>query len=127
MDLTSFWAKTSGTWINAGTVLVGTLIGLGLADRLPERMRRVIVQGVGLVTLAIGFGMARELDRGGGGHVDGVVLGLLAIAGGGLLGGSGGGSRSGWTGSASASSGASPAAASSKGSSPPASSSASAP
>ena len=86
MDLADLWTKTSGTWINAAAVLVGTAAGLLLADRLPTRMRRIIVQGVGLVTLAIGFGMVRSLDRAAGGRVDGVVLGLLAIVGGGLLG-----------------------------------------
>jgi len=86
VDLADLWSKTSGTWINAATVLVGTLVGLLLADRLPARMRGIIIQGVGLVTLAIGFGMVRDLDRGHGGRVDGVVLGLLAIVGGGLLG-----------------------------------------
>ncbi|CAA9582119.1 MAG: Uncharacterized DUF554 membrane protein [uncultured Thermomicrobiales bacterium] len=86
MDLADLWTKTSGTWLNAATVLFGTALGLLLADRLPGRMRDVIVQGVGLVTLAIGFGMVRSLDRGGGGRIDGVVLGLLAIVGGGLLG-----------------------------------------
>lgn len=86
MEIGDLWIRTSGTWINAGTVLLGTLVGLVLADRLPERMRGIIVQGVGLVTLTIGFGMARSLDRAAAGRVDGVVLGLLAIVGGGLLG-----------------------------------------
>ncbi len=86
MDPGDFWTRTNGTWINASTVLLGTLIGLALAGRLPARMRRIIVQGVGLVTLAIGFGMARSLDLAAAGRIDGVVLGLLAIVGGGLLG-----------------------------------------
>ena len=86
MDPGDFWTRTNGTWINAATVLVGTLVGLALARRLPARMRRIIVQGVGLVTLTIGFGMARSLDRAAAGRIDGVVLGLLAIVGGGLHG-----------------------------------------
>ena len=86
MEPGELWTRTSGTWINAGTVLLGTLVGLALAGRLPARMRRIIVQGVGLVTLAIGFGMARSLDQAAAGRIDGLVLGLLAIVGGGLLG-----------------------------------------
>ena len=86
MDLAELWERTSGTWINAGSVVLGTALGLVLANRLPARMRRVIVQGVGLVTLVIGVGMARSLDRAAGGRIDGVVLGLLATVGGGLLG-----------------------------------------
>ena len=45
-----------------------------------------MVQGVGLVTLVIGFDMARSLADGGSGQIDGVVLGLLAVVGGGVLG-----------------------------------------
>lgn len=86
MDLAEFWFRTSGTWLNATTVLLGTLLGLALAGRLPERMRRIMIQGVGLVTLVIGVGMARALDDAGAGRIDGVVLGLLATVGGGLLG-----------------------------------------
>jgi len=86
MEVGDLWTRTSGTWLNAGTVLVGTLLGLALAGRLPERMRRIMIQGVGLVTLVIGLGMARTLDEAGAGRIDGVVLGLLATVGGGLLG-----------------------------------------
>ena len=81
-----FWERTSGTWINAATVLAGTLVGLALAGRLPERLRRIMVQGVGLTTLFIGFTLASELGRVQGGAVDGVVLGLVALVFGGLLG-----------------------------------------
>nr|MBA3643096.1 DUF554 family protein [Chloroflexia bacterium] len=86
MDLFSFWERTSGTWINAAAVLVGTALGLVLAERLPARMREIIVQGVGLITIAIGLSMSASMNRGGGGRIDGVVLGLIAIVGGGLLG-----------------------------------------
>ncbi|KGQ21305.1 DUF554 domain-containing protein [Thermus filiformis] len=78
--------KLSGTLVNALTVLLGTGLGLALKGRLPERMGRIMVQGVGLTTLFIGFGMASALNRTKGGAVDGVVLGLLALVLGGLLG-----------------------------------------
>ena len=81
-----FWTKTSGTWINAGTVLAGTLCGIALKNRLPRPMQRIIIQGVGLVTLFIGFNMAASLNRVKGGEVEGVILGLLAMVFGGLLG-----------------------------------------
>ncbi len=86
LDLFTFWDRTSGTWINAAAVLAGTTLGLVLADRLPQRMREIIVQGVGLITIAIGLGMSESLNRGGGGRIDGVVLGLVAVVAGGLLG-----------------------------------------
>ncbi|HUS13895.1 MAG TPA: DUF554 domain-containing protein [Chloroflexia bacterium] len=85
MDL-SLWSRIDGTIINAVTVLLGTMAGLLLRGRLPERMQRVIMQGVGLTTLFIGFSVAASLGKVKGGAVDGVVLGLLALVLGGLIG-----------------------------------------
>lgn len=82
----NFWLRTSGTWINAIAVLAGTLCGLVLSSHLNQPMQRIIMQGVGLVVLFIGFNMASSLTEVQGGKVEGVVLGLLAIVMGGLLG-----------------------------------------
>lgn len=82
----SFWARTSGTWINVATVLIGTGLGLLLRHRLPTAMQQVITQAVGLLTLVIGFAMSRSLFEVDAGAIDGVILGLLALAAGGLLG-----------------------------------------
>ncbi|GAA5334560.1 MULTISPECIES: DUF554 domain-containing protein [Thermus] len=82
----SLWQKLSGTLVNALTVVLGTGLGLLLRGRLPERMARIMVQGVGLTTLFIGLSMAQALGRAKGGNIDGVVLGLLALVAGGLLG-----------------------------------------
>jgi uncharacterized protein len=81
-----FWAKTSGTWINVATVLMGTGFGLFLRGRLPIAMQQVITQAVGLLTLFVGLNMASSLNQVKGGQVSGVILGLLAIVIGGLLG-----------------------------------------
>lgn len=43
-----------GTLINLAAVALGGGLGLFVGDRLPERMRVTIMQGLGLVTLAIG-------------------------------------------------------------------------
>lgn len=80
------WTKTSGTWINILTVCLGTGLGLGLSDRLPVNMQRIITQGLGLTTLYIGISMAGDLARAQAGVVDGVILGLLTLVMGGLLG-----------------------------------------
>lgn len=80
-----FWAKTSGTWINAATVLLGTGLGLLLRGRLPLNMQQVITQGLGLITLFVGLSMAGSVNKVGG-RIDGVILALLAIVIGGLLG-----------------------------------------
>ncbi|NER82639.1 MAG: DUF554 domain-containing protein [Leptolyngbya sp. SIO1D8] len=81
-----FWVRTSGTWINVATVLIGSGLGLLLRHRLPAAMQQIITQTVGLLTLVIGFAMARSLFEVQVGAIDGVILGLLAMAAGGLLG-----------------------------------------
>ena len=81
-----FWARTSGTWINIATVLTGSGLGLLLRHRLPAAMQQIITQAVGLLTLVLGFAMARSLFEVQAGPIDGVILGLLAIVIGGLLG-----------------------------------------
>ncbi|MBD0269257.1 MAG: DUF554 domain-containing protein [Cyanobacteria bacterium Co-bin8] len=82
----SFWAKTSGTWINVMTILLGTGVGLLLRDRLPQAMRQIITQAVGLMTLVIGFSMVQSLPQIEAGPIDGIILALLAMVAGGLLG-----------------------------------------
>ena len=42
-----------GTGVNVVTVLVGTSVGVLVGHRLPERTRRVVTDGLGLVTLLI--------------------------------------------------------------------------
>jgi uncharacterized membrane protein YqgA involved in biofilm formation len=82
----SFWARTSGTWINVATVLIGSGLGLLLRHRLPLSMQQIITQAVGLLTLVIGFAMSRSLFEVNVGFIDGVIVGLLALVIGGLLG-----------------------------------------
>ncbi|HEY9910104.1 MAG TPA: DUF554 domain-containing protein [Thermosynechococcaceae cyanobacterium] len=82
----SFWTKTSGTWINVSTVLLGTVLGLLLRGKLPLAMQRVITQGLGLITLFLGISMGSSLNQVQAGPIPGVILGLLAIVCGGLLG-----------------------------------------
>lgn len=45
-----------GTLINTATVVIGGLIGLIIGDRIPERIRTIVVQVIGLVTLGLGLG-----------------------------------------------------------------------
>jgi uncharacterized membrane protein YqgA involved in biofilm formation len=82
-----FWAKTSGTWINIFTVLLGTTIGLILSDRLPQRMQQIITHGIGLITIWIGLTMASTMTKVQAGEIDGAILGLIAIVLGGISGG----------------------------------------
>jgi uncharacterized protein len=43
-----------GTVVNVATVLAGSSIGVLLGNRLPQRTRDVVTDGLGLVTLLIG-------------------------------------------------------------------------
>jgi uncharacterized membrane protein YqgA involved in biofilm formation len=48
----------TGTWINVGAVLAGTLVGLVAGSRLPPGMQRRVLAGLGLVTLVVGADLA---------------------------------------------------------------------
>jgi uncharacterized protein len=48
----------TGTFINVGTVLAGTLIGTLVGRRLPEGLQQRVMAGLGLVTLVIGVDSA---------------------------------------------------------------------
>jgi uncharacterized protein len=49
-----------GTLINAGAVLLGSIIGLLIHSRLPERVTRIVFQAIGLFTIFLGFTMASK-------------------------------------------------------------------
>ncbi len=82
----TFWNKTSGTWINVATVLIGTAIGQTVQGTMPRSMQQVITQGLGLFTLFLGITMAQSLLSVKIGPISGVILGLIAITLGGILG-----------------------------------------
>ena len=48
----------TGAVINVITVIAGGTLGTLLGERLPSRICLMIMQGVGLVTLAVGMSMA---------------------------------------------------------------------
>ncbi|MBS7605030.1 MAG: DUF554 domain-containing protein [Candidatus Bathyarchaeia archaeon] len=49
-----------GTLVNAIAVIIGSLIGLALRRSFPERIKKIVFQGIGLVTLFIGFQMTMK-------------------------------------------------------------------
>lgn len=49
-----------GSLINAAAVAAGACIGMLLGNRLPERVRRIVFQGLGLCTLSIGMNMSLQ-------------------------------------------------------------------
>ena len=64
-----------GTLLNVGTVLVGSGLGLVLGGRLPERMRRTVLDTLGLFTVVLGVAQALEAF----GDVLGDRLGRAAV------------------------------------------------
>jgi uncharacterized protein len=48
----------TGTFINVGTVLAGTLIGVLVGGRLSKRLHDRVLAGLGLVTLVLGVDLA---------------------------------------------------------------------
>lgn len=52
------WSILNGTIVNVATVLVGSLAGLSVAARLPERYRSIILGALGLVTITLGVDAA---------------------------------------------------------------------
>ena len=67
-----------GTILNVATVAVGGGLGVVLGQRLPERMRETVLQGLGLVTLVIGVHLTLETNN--------VLIVLVSILIGAILG-----------------------------------------
>jgi uncharacterized protein len=67
-----------GTLVNAVVVLVGSTLGVLLRRRIPKGMEDILMQGLGLAVLVIGWQMARESHN--------VVLLILSMTIGGALG-----------------------------------------
>ncbi|OFX88862.1 MAG: hypothetical protein A2W99_05195 [Bacteroidetes bacterium GWF2_33_16] len=53
----------TGTLINAGAILLGSIIGLLFHSKLPERLIRIVFQGIGLFTLFLGFYMGLKTNN----------------------------------------------------------------
>ncbi|HYH27751.1 MAG TPA: DUF554 domain-containing protein [Actinomycetota bacterium] len=78
----------TGTLLNAGAVLAGTLLGVLVGDRLPPRIRETVFHALGLLTLLIGVANGLEAfgeDLGRATAAGGVVV-LASVLVGGILG-----------------------------------------
>lgn len=67
-----------GTLINVAAIVVGTLIGLVLKQRLPERLSTIAIQALGLVTALVGLKMMLTTQN--------VLIVLVSMVLGGVLG-----------------------------------------
>ncbi len=68
----------TGTLINAGAIIVGSIIGLMAHSKLPERFVRIVFQGIGLFTLFLGFYMGLKTSN--------LFLIIISIVLGGIIG-----------------------------------------
>lgn len=67
-----------GTLINMGTVIAGSIVGIVFRNILPEKYKKIIFQGVGLFTIALGISMSVEMEN--------PLIVIFAILIGGLIG-----------------------------------------
>jgi uncharacterized membrane protein YqgA involved in biofilm formation len=51
-----------GTLVNTATVIVGSGIGLWVGHRLPENIKKIVLQAMGLVTILLGIQMALKTE-----------------------------------------------------------------
>jgi uncharacterized membrane protein YqgA involved in biofilm formation len=77
----------TGTLVNASTVLTGSTIGVLVGHRLPLRTRRVVTDGLGLVTLLIAASSAMAVSDGSLSRAVGTSAPMLIVLGSLLLGG----------------------------------------
>lgn len=68
----------TGTLLNIITVLIGGSVGLAVGKRLSEDLQNIVMKGLGLVTLVIGFRMALDTQN--------IFIPMTSVALGGLLG-----------------------------------------
>lgn len=52
-----------GTLINAGAIILGSIIGLIIHSKLPERITTITFQGIGLFTIVLGVSMAMKTSN----------------------------------------------------------------
>jgi len=52
-----------GTIVNVGAVIAGSLLGLVIHKRMPEKITKLVFQAIGLFTLFLGFTMAGKTSN----------------------------------------------------------------
>ncbi len=67
-----------GTTINVTAVLAGSVVGTAVGNRLPERVRTTVLQGLGIITSVIGLQMALQTKN--------ILIVLGAVLAGGVVG-----------------------------------------
>jgi uncharacterized membrane protein YqgA involved in biofilm formation len=68
----------TGTLINVATVLAGGTLGTVMGNRLPDKTRETVMNGLGLVTITVGLSMALKTQN--------VLIVMFSVLFGGILG-----------------------------------------
>lgn len=68
----------TGTLINAGAIVAGSMIGILIRSRLPQKIITIVFQGIGLFTMALGVSMWLKSDH--------YLLAILSIVLGAIIG-----------------------------------------
>lgn len=68
----------TGTLINVIAIVIGSLLGIVLGNRLPDRMRDTVLSGLGLMVLVVGLTMALQSQN--------VLIPMFSVLMGGIIG-----------------------------------------
>jgi uncharacterized protein len=52
----------TGTWVNTGAILAGSLVGMTFGKHLPERIKTIVMQGLGLSVILVGLRMSLSVQ-----------------------------------------------------------------
>ncbi len=78
----NFWSSTSGTWINALAIILGTVLGVLLQNRLAAKIQKIMIQAIALVCIFVSLNLANSLNQ----VANGTILALISLILGGILG-----------------------------------------
>ena len=68
----------TGTVLNAVAIVVGSLIGMLLGNRLPDKVRETVLNGLGLMVLVVGISMALQSKN--------ILIPMFSVLVGGIIG-----------------------------------------
>jgi len=68
----------TGTLLNVGAIIAGSMIGMLIRSRLPKKLVNIVFQGIGLFTIALGVSMSLKSDH--------FLLAIISIVAGGIIG-----------------------------------------